>query len=230
MKSTWQVEVPQWLLLAGMFLLAVLTWPWAPDRIPVHWNAGGQVDRFGGKVEGLLLIPSVALAVYALMLLLPRVDPARANYPRFTGAYSVIRTSILAVLAILYGLIHLTIRGYRVDIARAVPLLVGGLFMVLGGVMGRIQPNWFVGIRTPWTLSSKLAWTRTHRLGGWMFIGVGLITGGLGVVRTRWALAVLIAALLATVALLSVYSYRTWRSDPEKVPAGGTLPGSGTRD
>ena len=137
-----------------MFLLAVVTWPSAPERIPVHWNLAGQVDRYAAPLEALLGLPVVALAVYVLLLFAPRVDPKRANYAGFAGAYAIVRLCALAILALVYRLIHLWLRGIAVDPSTVLPFACGILFLVLGAVMPRLEPNWLVGIRTPWTLAS----------------------------------------------------------------------------
>lgn len=223
-RLTWRTELPQWLLILGMFLLAAATWPGAPERIPVHWNIAGEVDRYGSKVEGLLGIPLLALGIYLLMVVLPRLDPGRANYPRFAGAYTVIRLSLVTLLAVLYGVVHLWIRGRHVDVATVTPLLVGGLLVVLGSLMGKIRPNWFVGIRTPWTLSSKSAWVKTHRVGGWAFIAMGLATIATGVLRSAWAAGALLVILLGGIGGLIAYSYLAWRDAADKIPPAGTLP------
>jgi uncharacterized membrane protein len=212
------------MVIAGMFLLAGVTWSWAPERIPVHWNIAGEADRYGGKVEGLLGLPLLALGIYLLMVMLPRFDPGRANYPRFAGAYTVIRISLVTLLAVLYGVVHLWIRGRHVDVATVTPLMVGGLLVVMGSLMGKIRPNWFVGIRTPWTLSSKTAWVKTHRVGGWAFIAMGLATIATGVLRSTWAAGALLVILLGGAAGLIVYSYLAWRDAGDKIPPAGTLP------
>jgi len=103
-------------------------------------------------------------------------------------------------------------------------MVMGGLFIVIGGVMGKIRPNWFVGVRTPWTLSSKVSWSRTHRLGGWLFIFVGLATMMAGFVHARVALWILIGGLIGSTVWTVVYSYVSWRRDPEKIPPTNTLP------
>jgi len=95
--------------------------------------------------------------------------------------------------------------------------------VIFGVVMAKIRPNWFVGIRTPWTLTSQESWTRTHRVGGWLFIVMGLWTLLLAVERTAWALAVWVIILGATVVGLFAYSYLVWRADPRKMPPTGTL-------
>ncbi len=224
MKIAWKSEVPQWIVLGAMFAGAAIAWPHAPARIPVHWNLSGQVDRYGGRFEGLLALPLLALGLYVLMLVIPRIDPGRANYARFRGAYNAIRIAVLAVLAVLYLAIHLWVRTGHVNIGAIAPLTIGAMCVLVGGVLGKIRPNWFVGIRTPWTLSSKVSWVRTHRAGGWAFIALGLATIVATFVSPRAAFWVMLAGIVVTGVGLVVYSYLVWRQDPDKIPPAGTLP------
>lgn len=224
MRTNWRTEWPHWALLAGLFLAAAVAWPRAPERLPVHWNLAGEVDRYGGRVEGLLGLPLVALGLYALLRFLPQLDPGRANYALFSGAYGVIRFATLAVLAAVYGLVLASVAGWSVDVGVLVPILIGVLFIVLGGLMGKLRPTWFVGIRTPWTLSSKLAWTRTHRVGGWLFIAEGLLLIAAGLARSPLFVGLVMAAILAGVLALNIYSYLVWRGDADKTPPAGSLP------
>ncbi len=224
MKVSWRTELPSWLLMAGMWILAGLSWAWAPDRIPVHWGWNGQPDRFGGKAEGLLLMPAMTLGIYVLMLVLPRIDPGRANYRSFAGAYTVARLVMVTAFALIYGVTQLYIRNQALDTSTAVMSIVGGLLLVLGSLMGKLRPNWFIGVRTPWTLSSKLSWVRTHRLGGWLFTGLGLALILAALIHTAWALTAVMALFVVAVVWLTVYSYLVWRADPDKVSPAGTLP------
>jgi uncharacterized membrane protein len=225
MKTDWRIESPQIALLVAMFVLALVTWPTAPEQIPVHWNAAGDVDRYGGKVEGLLAMPLIATGLYLLLRFLPRIDPGRANYALFTNTYVLIRIGMLVVIAALYGVIHLWIRGRETNISTVVPMLIGGLFILLGASMGKLRPNWFIGIRTPWTLSSKAAWVRTHRIGGWLFILLGLVLMVLvPLTEPRRAFPALAIAAAALALWSMVYSYIVWRADPDKVPPAGTTP------
>ncbi len=206
-------------LLVAMFVAAAIRWPSAPDRIPTHWNAAGQVDGYGGKVMGLLLMPLVALAVYLLLLAVPRIDPARRNYSAFAGTYLVIRVSVLGYLAFLDLVLQLAIgREESVPVGQLIFGAVGALFIVLGGAMGRLKPNWFAGIRTPWTLSSTRSWEATHRLGGRLFMVAGVVTVLAAVVGGTVAVIVMIAVVLGVLSVTTVYSYRVWRDDPDKVP------------
>src|ERR1700704_5546651 len=121
MRISWQNESPHLALIAVMFVLAAATWSSAPEQIPVHWNAYGAVDRYGGKFEGLLLLPLLALAIYGLFLLVPKLDPGRANYEQFAAAYSTLRIAITLLLAAVYALLQLTIHGYAINIGLIVP-------------------------------------------------------------------------------------------------------------
>ncbi len=224
MRITWRTEWPQWLLIAAMFVLAAATWGSAPDRIPMHWSIGGQVDRWGGKFEGLFAIPLLSLGIYVLMIVLPRFDPGRANYEAFAGPYTTLRVCIVVLMAALYALIILWVRGVRASIEVWVPLLVGALLVVVGNLLGKLRPNWFVGIRTPWTLSSKLAWSRTPRAGGWLFILLGILMMLCAALRTLWALWTMILAGAVGLLALVVYSYVLWRNDPDKTAPAGTQP------
>jgi uncharacterized membrane protein len=98
------------------------------------------------------------------------------------------------------------------------------MLVVLGNVLGKLRPNWFVGIRTPWTLSSKSSWVRTHQAGAWVFVGAGIAFMAAGVIRHGWAMLVAIILMGAGALALIVYSFVVWRDDPDKVPPAGTLP------
>jgi uncharacterized membrane protein len=217
MKLSWRVEAVQWALVAAMFAVAAASWPAAPERMPIHWNIHGEVDGYGSRFVGLLLLPIVALGVYALMVVLPRFDPLRANYASFAGAYNLIRIAILAFLAGIYVVTVLAALGYSINMTTVVGLGVAALFIVLGGTMRSIQPNWFVGVRTPWTLSSKLSWTKTHRLAGWVFVGLGILVGVWGWVQSGAMLGLMIAAMVLAMTWIVVYSYLVYRRDPDRL-------------
>jgi uncharacterized membrane protein len=224
MQTTWRSEIPQLVMILGMLSVAAALWPIAPDRIPVHWNVAGEVDRYGGKFEGLLLLPLIAAVLYPLMLLLPRIDPGRANYATFAKVYMLIRVSITAVLAVVYAGILLVAFRYNVDMGLLVSLAVGLLFCVLGNVTGKIRPNWFVGVRTPWTLSSRDSWNKTHRLAGRLFVVIGYAVTAYGFFQNVWMLAVVVGMSVAMLLWVVIYSYVIWRNDPDRLPPAGTSP------
>jgi uncharacterized membrane protein len=208
-------------VLVAMFGWAAFGWSTASDRRPTHWNLHGEVDRYGGRFEGMLVLPLIALALYLLLLFLPRIDPGRLNYANMAGAYAVIRSVVVAFLGAGYLLVQTLARGGRVDLLNLLPFGLGVLLLVLGNLMGKLRPNWFVGIRTPWTLSSAESWNRTHRAGGWVFVALGFATMGVALVAGRAALPIAVGLLLLATVALAIYSYVVWRDDPDKVPPAG---------
>ena len=208
MRLSLRIELAQWIIIAAMFVAASVVWPTAPDQLPVHWSIQGQADGFGGKFEGLLLLPLVTLGIYLLLAFLPRFDPRAGNYARFANVYALIRGSILVVLALVQAATLLWIKGIEFNMSIAISLIVGMLLIVLGYVMPRLQPTWFVGIRTPWTLTSERSWRKTHELGRWVFIAIGIVAIATGLTGSSAVVFLLLGLLF-----LGVYSYIIWRQD-----------------
>jgi uncharacterized membrane protein len=224
MRISWRVELPQVLLLVGLFVAAATSWPEVPEQIPVHWGFSGAVDRYGGRLEGLFALPLLALALYVLLLLLPRIDPGRANYASFKGAYGAIRLAVLVAIAAADVTVLLAARGYPVEVSRAMTLATGAVLLVVGNYLGKIRPNWFIGVRTPWTLSSRQSWTKTHRLGRWIFVAAGLLLIGGALTGSPAVSGSAFAVLIGGTIWLAVYSYRIWRTDPERISPAATSP------
>ncbi|MGO9451749.1 MAG: SdpI family protein [Candidatus Binataceae bacterium] len=224
MRFNWRTEWPQWLVIAAMFTVAALSWSTAPEQFPVHWNVYGAVDRYGSRSEGVMLLPLLRVAIYALFVILPRIDPGRSNYAQFGGVYATVRLFILIFLGVVYALMQLVAHGYQINLAMIAVLGESALLIVFGNYMSKIRPNWFFGIRTPWTLSSKLSRDRTHRVGGWLFVVGGIVSAASVVLPPVWSTVIMLAVLVSIVIATAVYSYLVWRTDPDKQPPAGTLP------
>lgn len=184
-----------------------------PESMPVHWNLRGEADRFGSRPEALFTIPLFMVVIWAILRFLPRIDPLRANYAKFAGTYEVIIDSLLAMMLVIHIAVVLGASGAPDSVAMIVHAAVGAMMIVLGNVMPRTRQNWFVGVRTPWTLASERVWERTHRVAGYLFVALGLIVILTTPLRPQIAMPIL-AAGVATVALVSVvYSYLEWRKE-----------------
>ncbi len=192
-------------LVIGSFAAAAALYRRLPDPVPVHWGAHGGANGFMAKPWGAFLMPLVTLGTSLLLLVLPRIAPRSLPLARFRGTFDVIRTAVVGFLFFNTLLALAAGAGFRVPIERAVPLAVGVLFIVLGAVLGKVTRNWFVGIRTPWTLASDEVWRRTHRLGGRVFVLAGLAMAITGL-AAGGAVPVLIVALAAAL-LPAGYSY-----------------------
>lgn len=222
--TNWRLEAFHWVILLGIGATSLLAWPYMPERMPIHWNAAGEVDGHGSKLVGLGLFPALALGLYLLMLFLPRIDPGRANFRNFARPYWIIRLSILLLLALIHGAIVLIALGYQIPMNVIVFLAVGLLLVVIGNYLRKIRPNWIVGVRTPWTLSSKLSWTKTHRQSSWWMIAMGISFGSCAFVASEWYVLAVVCFTLAATAWLFIYSYLVWRTDPDRIAPAGVTP------
>ena len=201
----------------GLIALAAGLSAWAWDRVPaqmaVHWDLYGHVDRYGSRAEGLLFMPILAIGLYAILRLVPLLG---TNHAAFAGAYDVLRTAVLAFLVAVQGLMIAVAVGVPVDIGASIAVLTGLLFIVVGNTMGKLRPNAYAGVRTPWTLTSKLSWTKTHRLAGFLFIGTGVLVPVLALISPPVAMAAVLVGTLATTVISAAYSWHVWRHDPDR--------------
>jgi uncharacterized membrane protein len=184
-----------------------------PASMPTHWNADGDVNGWSSRAFGAFIVPVMLVFIWALMRFVPRIDPRGANYAKFGGAFEGM---IIAVMLFLLGLHIVVLRaalGYPVAMERVVPFGVGALFVVFGTLLPQAQPNWFVGIRTPWTLSSDVVWQKTHRFGGKVFIVSGVLILLVSLLSPAFATPVMMTLILATIGIVLVYSYREWKHE-----------------
>lgn len=162
-------------------VLALVNWgammllmPRLPDRVPMHWNIRGEIDSWGSK-EHLIWIGALGIGMWALLTVLPALDPKRENYSKFASAYRVIRTVVVVMMIAVGWMSQAAAMGGKVDVILILKILLALVFIVMGNVLTRVRPAWFVGIRTPWTLSDTRVWRKTHRLGGFLMVFGGLL-------------------------------------------------------
>jgi uncharacterized membrane protein len=200
------------LVLVLTAVITLLIYPAMPDVVASHWNSAGDVNGTMPKFPGLILIPILMYGFSALLLVLPRIDPLRDNYRRFQNYYD----GFILVFAVFLFIIQLQIilwgLGIRVSPNITMPVIIGILFIYTGFLLEHAEPNWFVGIRTPWTLSSTSVWKKTHQKGATLFKLAGVVSL-IGVLAGMYAwLFVLIPAIV--VACYTVgYSYSEFQKE-----------------
>lgn len=207
------------ILVAGMSAFSAWAWSMIPEgtQLPVHFGIDGAPDRFGSKEEALLIIPAVAVGITILFWLLPKIDPRRSNIAQSGKFWNVVAISIVAFMALIQALIILSATGHQLDITSYMLPGLSALFIVIGNYLSKTRPNWFAGIRTPWTLSSDYAWSKTHRAGGILFMLSGLVSlAAWALFETKFAFFVLIASVIAAAILSILLSYWYWRQDPTR--------------
>lgn len=204
-----------WLALSAIALAllgSALLYPRLPEPMPIHWNAAGQPDDYGSRFVGAFLLPLVAAGIYLLFEVLPAIDPRKENYAKFSDTYHFLRRAFVLFMVLLHGLtLYAILLGDSLLSSWLVTAAVGFLFILIGNYMPRVRSNWFVGFRTPWTLSDDRIWRRTHRVGGQVFVVSGLAMMVAAVLPAGWQLVVLLGAILAMVAVPTAYSYWLFR-------------------
>lgn len=214
MKFNVKDEAPSLSILAAMWLVALWAWPRAADRIAIHFNVEGKANGFGGKLEGLLLLPAMATVVYIASMLRSehrRSDGGLVLMPRL-WMHETPRIGALGLMCAIH--MFVTSRAVGWTIATDIVAIAAGVFVIaLGNYLPKTQPNEFIGVRTPWTYRSDLSWYRTHRLAGQLLILCGLATIVTAVVRPSAAMPMMVGTVIAAGLVSVVYSYVVWRSD-----------------
>ncbi len=184
-----------------------------PERMPVHWGLFGNVDRYGSRAEAVFLLPLIALAVWGLLRALPLIDPLRVNYARFAGAYDTVIAAVVGMMLLIHlGIIGVAM-GWNIPMQRLVPGVLGVLFVIIGNALPRARPNWWFGIRTPWTLSNERVWTRTHRVAGYVTMAAGAACILAAIIASPLSMIVSVAVVLVSSFIPVVYSYFVWKQE-----------------
>ncbi|MGP1275813.1 MAG: SdpI family protein [Caulobacterales bacterium] len=212
-----KLSVPPLFVLAALAVWGYLATP-DGTAIPVHFAADGSVNRYGSRLEAFGALPILALLICGLFALVPVIDPRGANLRRSPALVLVSWSGVLWLLAFVQGVITLTATGWIAETGwapRLVGMGVGILFILIGNALGKARPNWFVGIRTPWTLSSDRSWDVTHRWAGWLFVIAGLVSViSMAVLPIEAGFIVLVSTTLLAAFVPMGISYLVWRADP----------------
>jgi uncharacterized membrane protein len=209
MKSRWLGIA----VAAAMWAFAAAVYTRLPQRIPSHWNLQGEVDGWMDKPWGAFAQPLIATLMLGLLWLLPRIDPRRANVERFAEDRRLLINLMILFFAVMQGTTFAHALGWPVEVDRVIVAAIGLLFVGLGNYLPRIRSNWFMGIRTPWTMDNERVWRATHRVGGRAFVAAGLVMAASALLPAGvrpWTAGV---ALAAAVAVPLVYSYVAYRRD-----------------
>jgi uncharacterized membrane protein len=197
---------------AGVFAWVL---PDLPAKVPVHWNAQGVVDRHGSPWELFVVGPVMMIGLVALFAALPWLSPKRFDVGEFERTYLNLMLILEALLGYIFLIVLWSASGGAVEISRA---LLGGIALVLvlvGNLLGKVRRNFFIGIRTPWTLASERVWYATHRMGARTLV-VGALAAFVSVLA-GWPVWIAIALLVVGLLFPAVYSlllYKKLERDP----------------
>jgi len=201
-------------MLLGAVIAGLLLWNQLPDQMASHWNVNDQVDGYISKFWGVFLLPLIALAMLVLFLVVPSIDPLKANIAQFRAVFNLFIVLIVAFMIYIHALTLAWNLGYTdFKMSGAMLPAMGLLFIFIGFMLRQAKRNFFIGIRTPWTLSSDTVWNETHRIGAVLFMisgGFAILGGLFGGTAAFW---LMFAPIIGSTVFLLVYSYILYRRE-----------------
>ncbi len=193
-------------------LITVVVFNRLPDLIPMHWNVNGQIDAYYPKFPYAFAAPVIGLMIVFFMGILPKFDPKRENYDKFKSQYQFIKIFMLLFFAVIQFItlsISLGADFIRVDMV--IKLMVGIMFIVIGNLLPKLKHNYFVGIKTPWTIANESVWLRSHRHGGYVWFATGLALVVLAFIPGTISAAIYFILILIASFEPMIYSYLSYR-------------------
>jgi uncharacterized membrane protein len=201
-------------MIALALLAGAILWNQLPDQMASHWNTYDQVDGYISRFWGVFLMPLITLGMLVLFLILPGIDPLKANIAQFRESFNLFIVLIVAFMLYIHGLTLAWSLGYQ-DFKMSAAMLpfMGVLFIAIGFMLRKSKRNFFIGIRTPWTLSSDSVWDKTHQLGSVLFMASGVFAVIGGVFGGMTAFWLMFVPLIGSSLFLTIYSYVLYRSE-----------------
>ncbi len=194
-------------IVALVFIVGALAYPLLPDRVASHWNAAGEVNGYMGKFWGVFLLPVIMLGMFAIYIVIPKIDPLKNNIGSFRNYYNGFWVFISLFFLYIFSLSLAWNFGVRFNFTFAIIPAMAMLYYVMGVTLGKSKRNWFFGIRTPWTLSSDFVWEKTHELGGKLFKLSALIALGGLLLPSNTAIIFAIVPVVLVAIITTIYSY-----------------------
>jgi len=204
--KTKKIDIAILVLILISFGIAIYSYPQMPEKMASHWNMKGEVDGYMHKGWALYLMPGITALMYLMFLIIPKIDPLKKNIEKFRAYFDWF---ILLMVAFLFYIYILTIAAnleYAFNMTTMILPAIGALFIYIGFLVQNAKRNWFIGIRTPWTLSSDAVWQKTHKLGGKLFKIAGILVL-LSIIFESIALWIVIGAAIIAGLYPVVYSY-----------------------
>jgi uncharacterized membrane protein len=202
-----------WVLIIAPFILGEIVWNIMPEMMVSHWNAAGVADGFMPKAWTLFLMPAIGLLLAGLFSFLPKIDPYKENVAKFRETYRQVVIGIFVFLFYIYVLTIAWNLGYVFSFTTFLIPALAILFYGLGWALEKTERNWFMGIRTPWTLSSEKVWKKTHQMGSKVFKTLGVLTLAGLLFSSIVLFWIVVGGSILSSLFLCVYSYLEFKKD-----------------
>jgi len=200
------------LIILISFAVGIYLYPLLPEVMASHWSIQGQVNGYMSKFWGVFLMPFILLGMFLLFVVIPKIDPLKDNIEKFRNYYETFIAAITFFLFYIYILTLLWNLGVKFDMNRFLIPGLGIFFYYVGILVENAKRNWFIGIRTPWTLSSDVVWEKTHKIGGKLFKAAGIIAL-LGIFISEYTFFLIMIPVLSFSFYVIVYSYFEYQKE-----------------
>ena len=208
------------ILIIGLILVSFLTGAYLysnmPEKMASHWDANGNVNGYMPKLLGLFLLPVISTILFLAFMLIPKIDPLKANIEKFRRHFDVFVLLLFVFLFYIHMLIMLWNMGYRFNIIQLLVPALGVIIYYSGVMIENAKQNWFIGVRTPWTLSSEVVWDKTNKLAGKLFRGAGVLAA-MGLVFPKYAIFLILVPVILAAVYPIIYSYQKYQQEIKAV-------------
>lgn len=211
MKLTLRQELPLIGMVSIPFIYLAYIWNDLPDKVPMHWNLVGEIDRYGSKGELLIIPILLPLLAYIMMILIPKIDP-KDKIKNMGSKYQSIKLVLIIFMSCLAVFLINISKEQSLGNSNYIIIFLGALIMMIGNYFKTIKANYFIGIRTPWTLESEVVWNETHKMAGmlWFLGGLAIILHSIVYFhKSNFAFLIVISIVITLVPV--VYSYFRFR-------------------
>ncbi len=198
------------LIVAAAVIISLLAYPKLPDKMASHWGPGGQVDGWMDKSVCLWFLPGIAVIETIVFFIILQIDPLKKNFDKFFSYYAGFIIIVNLFLLVVHGWMILWNLDIQIPSNVFMPLAMACLFFYVGIVLSHVKPNWFIGIRTPWTLSNEIVWQKTHKFSGIAF-RIAAIIVLTGAAFPKYALWFVLVPVIGASFASAVYSYLVWK-------------------
>lgn len=206
-------ELPLITIVLLPFIYLAYIWNQLPEKVPVHWNIKGEIDRYGEKIELIIIPILLPLLVYITFLVIPKIDP-KNNLNKMGKKLQSIKVLSTIFMSILALLIIYSAKNQSLTNPNYIVLSIGILYIILGNYFKAIKPNYFIGIKTPWTLENEIVWKETHKLGGkmWFIGGIFVVLSSLILEKqVNFTLFLIVTGVITIIPIL--YSYTVFKKE-----------------
>ncbi len=204
-------EFPYFLIIAMPLIYLAYIWNDLPRKVPMHWNINGEIDRYGSKTGLLWLILLMPVSMYLILSVVPKIDP-KGQIKKMGNKYDQIKFFLVTFMSLLSLFIIYMAKTKTLTGLNYIFVMIGMLYLILGKFFKTIEPNYFIGIRTPWTLENETVWKKTHQLAGKLWIAGGILVVIFSLILDKLTnLYVFIAITLVIILIPLIYSYKKFQ-------------------